>query len=555
MSYDLFSNNRNRKCSWCFKECEQEIVKTSLFGRSKFQCKKCRNNTLVCMVCSTGMARSYDHGSDRMCFWCAPQTKSAMDDPDNSPYLNVEGYCSWCLKMSELTLYKPSLIGRNSYTCNRCKKKILKCRLCKTGYSRGYASYNDELCAKCDKTIPDWEKEENSALLKKGGWCSWCIEFCDHTLDQKNVMRRNVYTCDNCANRTLFCVKCKKAMTRGGIGWDDNLCITCYSPNINWEDLRMLRHEYSNTQATQEKTIENLSRFSKYRQKAEICGMIRPFLLLVSMAPPLRNKIANELGWCIYTEDYIGDPHREAWEIIHAHSTGIQARTNKSYEKVNPFGDNCNWYEILFRVAEKAFGNFMDAQHLDHELSHIVSTEPASNQMEGLEEEFIERLSIKMNIELNTADGCDAEQIRDKTGFTREAAVNYSVSLGTSILHLPSRLDIALYAARHASAVIPSLAKVLVPVSSALATAATPLFIVGVLSLAKAGVDLGLGDTLGRLFVPIVIMLNQRIILMLEEIDINDYMTVDRDIKLNDFVEVDEVDDREILNFEIKDFE
>eukprot|EP01130_Rhizamoeba_saxonica_P002568 TRINITY_DN1234_c0_g1_i2.p2 TRINITY_DN1234_c0_g1~~TRINITY_DN1234_c0_g1_i2.p2 ORF type:complete len:176 (-),score=48.70 TRINITY_DN1234_c0_g1_i2:44-571(-) len=175
--------------------------------------------------------------------------------------------------------------------------------------------------------------------------------------------------------------------------------------------------------------------------------------------------------------------------------------------------------------------------------------------MEGLEEEFIERLSIKMNIELNTADGCDAEQIRDKTGFTREAAVNYSVSLGTSILHLPSRLDIALYAARHASAVIPSLAKVLVPVSSALATAATPLFIVGVLSLAKAGVDLGLGDTLGRLFVPIVIMLNQRIILMLEEIDINDYMTVDRDIKLNDFVEVDEVDDREILNFEIKDFE
>lgn len=57
-----------------------------------------------------------------------------------------------------------------------------------------------------------------------------------------------------------------------------------------------------------------------------------------------RNQIASLLGWTLFTQDYFGDPHAEAHAILCTKITGMQSRCNKSYEKINLFANNCNWY-------------------------------------------------------------------------------------------------------------------------------------------------------------------------------------------------------------------
>ena len=45
-------------------------------------------------------------------------------------------------------------------------------------------------------------------------------------------------------------------------------------------------------------------------------GLIRPFLLLVSMHPAMRCQIGMLLGWCGITRPSYGKPHQEAWDIL-----------------------------------------------------------------------------------------------------------------------------------------------------------------------------------------------------------------------------------------------
>ncbi len=72
--------------------------------------------------------------------------------------------------------------------------------------------------------------------------------------------------------------------------------------------------------------LKAMGHISVYTKKAWEQGMIRPFLLLVSMTPMQRLEIAGSLGWCIVTEKNFKVPltqqdeleyiHREAWNII-----------------------------------------------------------------------------------------------------------------------------------------------------------------------------------------------------------------------------------------------
>src|SRR5690242_491550 len=52
-------------------------------------------------------------------------------------------------------------------------------------------------------------------------------------------------------------------------------------------------------------------------------------------------------------KDYFGDPHAESWAILGSNYFGMQARCNKSWEKVNPIGSNSNWFIFLpGRISE-----------------------------------------------------------------------------------------------------------------------------------------------------------------------------------------------------------
>jgi len=52
---------------------------------------------------------------------------------------------------------------------------------------------------------------------------------------------------------------------------------------------------------------------------------------------------------------------------------------------------------------------------------------------------------------------------------------------------------------------------------------ATPLFFLGIFGLAKTGFNLAFGSTEGRLFIPVTLILNQRILIAAEGLRIEDY--------------------------------
>lgn len=87
------------------------------------------------------------------------------------------------------------------------------------------------------------------------------------------------------------------------------------------------------------------------KQLAWESGCARLFLLLVSMQPAARNRVACLLGWSTVLQKDFGDSHSEAWEIINANSTGMQACCNQTTETINLAGSNCNYYDMLYRAG------------------------------------------------------------------------------------------------------------------------------------------------------------------------------------------------------------
>jgi phospholipase D1/2 len=57
--------------------------------------------------------------------------------------------------------------------------------------------------------------------------CSFCLEATFHGRVQRNAVRRSRWRCETCSRPTLPCRICGKAMARGALLWDDELCALC----------------------------------------------------------------------------------------------------------------------------------------------------------------------------------------------------------------------------------------------------------------------------------------------------------------------------------------
>jgi len=96
------------------------------------------------------------------------------------------------------------------------------------------------------------------------------------------------------------------------------------------------------------RAIIDMNRSSKYKDQVYELGLIRPFLLLVSMHPEARISWAKILGVPIWDAEYSGDSHQEAWEMLVGNPKSLQARLSCVYSKQ---GD---WYQILYKTCKKA---------------------------------------------------------------------------------------------------------------------------------------------------------------------------------------------------------
>jgi hypothetical protein len=100
--------------------------------------------------------------------------------------------------------------------------------------------------------------------------------------------------------------------------------------------------EHLSTPWTIEDAQRALNRESAFRAAARSCGVLRPFLLLVSMSVAARVRIGAMMGISLVTSHSFGDEHAEAWVILHSPFIGMQWNRGGGQ-----MGSSGTWYDIL----------------------------------------------------------------------------------------------------------------------------------------------------------------------------------------------------------------
>jgi len=86
-------------CSWCFKRCDQVLLKESVFGSDVLTCSSCQHHTRKCTSCSDGFAWGNGILNSLQCAVCVGCVRSwsCLESPAVS---EVSAICSWCLQKS-----------------------------------------------------------------------------------------------------------------------------------------------------------------------------------------------------------------------------------------------------------------------------------------------------------------------------------------------------------------------------------------------------------------------------------------------------------------------
>jgi len=143
--------------------------------------------------------------------------------------------------------------------------------------------------------------------------------------------------------------------------------------------------------------IEEMRRHSLYKAEAYRRGLIRPFLLFVSMPPDVRLQWAAQLGVPLVNTRFWGDSHQEAYAMLFKKRKGLQEQANYAFrEKLSPLKIyECNWYQILYRVTHNATPRRSEtrkevkARKLKYEQSRTLCHDLDNQEILNMEELFI----------------------------------------------------------------------------------------------------------------------------------------------------------------------
>ena len=144
-------------CSWCFAETEHASVSRGWLSRDVRRCSGCANETVRCVACPRGAARSYPDAADSRCYLClhlvrrvpAPRSRPLLinhdatdsdgdvagtdEAPQRRPLVAVRAagdaavllepssevelrrWCSWCLALTAHALYRHRTLFRSLY--------------------------------------------------------------------------------------------------------------------------------------------------------------------------------------------------------------------------------------------------------------------------------------------------------------------------------------------------------------------------------------------------------------------------------------------------------
>ena len=410
-------------CPWCNEERtlhkEAEVSSVAIFKRDLYRCTTCNKLCKHCRVCrliSSRFARVSSRGrEDAVCDKCDILCKYSNNEKQE------EKLCSWCFKTSTFTIEERNsnfLLRRNAYFCQNCCKIGLPCRTSTcNSMARGSSTWDDDYCYICSGHIEIDDNGKinvsNEKIISDERYCSWCCKKSKYMFIEKNLaLRRDIYACSECGNRTLVCIKCDIAMAQGGT-WDNFLCSACYLNNkgifkqesYNWDIWKAnVQRFYELGNSISPDILLNFNSIEK--EIAASKGMLRPFLCIISMEPMQLIKLSGLLGISFFTismlewlnedritDDYIEKIHEISLRLILCNRKGIIARTNRTRETINILGHDTNWYETVLRVGGCNFDEFSNCGFFEiHTTTGFqYDTTPNCEEMKNIENEFLSR--------------------------------------------------------------------------------------------------------------------------------------------------------------------
>jgi hypothetical protein len=140
--------------------------------------------------------------------------------------------------------------------------------------------------------------------------CPWCFELsCFYT-----VGRSLIWVCDYCKG---LCEpdEGNTALIRRDPLKANNEKSGYHLPKV-FKSFQTKKHTMFARAHSRAQTLEDLTRSSPQRELAAAAGVLRPFMILVSMPVVMRAQLAISLGFSLITEPIFGKPHEEAWEIL-----------------------------------------------------------------------------------------------------------------------------------------------------------------------------------------------------------------------------------------------
>eukprot|EP01135_Chromosphaera_perkinsii_P012337 Nk52_evm5s2640 gene=Nk52_evmTU5s2640 len=373
-------------CSWCFKDSTHTLETKKMIKSDVFHCNGCMRKTVRCDNCHNNFAREFeDFTSDKKCLQCAGLISEWNGD---DTILDVKMPCSWCFNDCG---HKPCYLKKKIHECRDCGATTKPCSKCGDAMARYGVSSK---CLKCEKLVKSWDNvDANRKSLEKEGYCSICIENTTFSLVNKNAIRRDLYCCNSCGSKVMPCRECKNNFTKTG---PTHLkCLQCNmeksSKKITWEDFIARKEKLYNQCNEIEFLKSEMSRPSEEKDNAMKEGMIRPFLLLVSMHPGGRVAVANSLNIDLITWEHWGDSHKEAWYIMTKTKAGMRGNATGVVSTVTRKG--CDWYSLLSGVNDST----LKLSGFDANDKFMASLE-ADNRYEAL---FLEGIAKQLTDKMN----------------------------------------------------------------------------------------------------------------------------------------------------------
>lgn len=309
------------------------------------------------------------------------------------------------------------------------------------------------------------------------------------------------------------------------------------------------KEDYNEITYPQHKAIEEMSRNSVFKQRAFELGLIRPFLLFVSMDPQTRLYWSFVLKIDLISKDYYGDSHRESFKLLTRKQKGLQPRASHAFtESARPLKPNPTWYQIIHRVCRKAKskkvenGEQLKQARKTHKEALECCLQQNNNELLQMEEIFSKLVKdiLLSKLEDDNKQYCTILRERMNSsdidplinnlkivGYKDEELMKFIAASSSIQEEIASDGGISKWAESKAEGTAKKKAMIVAPIvmiSAQLALGVTsPLTVIPAILLVRNTAAYVFRETPGRLLSPLISLMKQKDILAYHSIKIDDY--------------------------------